>query len=417
MRVIVLGSGVIGVTSAYYLACAGHEVTVIDRHPAPALETSFANAGQISPGYAAPWAAPGILFKTLKWLFQEHAPLRIVPDGSLFQLRWLFQMLRNCTSARYAINKSRMVRIAEYSQDCLKALRAKTHIKYEGRQGGTLQVFRTPQQLRAAERDIAILQKLGVLCEFFSSPESLVSIEPALARTYNHFVGGLRLPGDETGDCQLFTTELANMAEALGVRFRYNLPINKLLVSGQTIDGVVCGDEILHADCYVVALGTDSTSLLQGIISLPVYPIKGYSITLPIINEAASPLSTVLDETYKVAITRFDSRIRVGGIAEVVGYDKTLNPKRRATLAMVIDDLFPHAGDMAQASFWTGLRAMTPDGTPFIGTTPLKNLFINTGHGTLGWTMACGSAELLADIISKRQPALDVSDYSFSRYG
>ena len=415
MRVIVLGSGVVGVTSAYYLARAGHEVTVIDREAGPALETSFANAGQISPGYASPWAAPGVPLKAVKWMFQKHAPLAIRLDGTQFQLQWMWQMLQNCTSARYAVNKGRMVRLAEYSRDCLQALRADTGIQYEGRTGGTLQLFRTQQQFDGAAKDIAVLKDANVPYELLTSAE-LARAEPALAATAHKLTGGLRLPGDETGDCQLFTTRLAAMAEKLGVTFRYNTPIDALAMAGDRIAGVQCGAELVRADSFVVALGSYSTKFLSDIVKIPVYPLKGYSITAPIVNAAAAPVSTVLDETYKIAITRFDDRIRVGGMAEVVGFDKSLREARRETLEMCVNDLFPGGGDTAKASFWTGLRPMTPDGTPIVGRTPVSNLFLNTGHGTLGWTMSCGSGQLLADLISGKQPAIQSDDLSVHRY-
>ncbi|MET0264467.1 MAG: D-amino acid dehydrogenase [Duganella sp.] len=413
MRVLILGSGVIGVTSAYYLAQAGHDVTVLDRQPGPALETSFANAGQISPGYASPWAAPGIPLKAAKWMLQRHAPLSIRPDGTLFQLQWMWQMLQNCTPERYAVNKERMVRLAEYSRDCFKTLRAATGIEYQGRQRGTTQLFRTQKQLDDAAKDIAVLEETGVPYELLGR-EQLRNAEPGIAS--ERLVGGLRLPNDETGDCQLFTTRLAAMAEALGVKFRYNADIRGLLADGDQIRGVQCGAEVVTADAYVVALGAYSTSLLKGLVDIPVYPLKGYSITVPIVNAAQAPVSTILDETYKIAVTRFDDRIRVGGMAEIAGFDQRLNPRRRATLEMVVNDLFPGAGATANASFWTGLRPMTPDGTPIVGRTSLRNLYLNTGHGTLGWTMSCGSAQLLADLLSARRPAILADDLSVARY-
>ncbi|WP_027804021.1 D-amino acid dehydrogenase [Paraburkholderia dilworthii] len=415
MRVVVLGSGVVGVTSAYYLARAGHEVTVIDREAGPALETSFANAGQISPGYASPWAAPGVPLKAVKWMFQKHAPLAIRLDGTQFQLQWMWQMLQNCTESRYAVNKGRMVRLAEYSRDCLQALRAETGIGYEGRTGGTLQVFRTQQQFDGAAKDIAVLREAKVPYELLSAAE-LAQAEPALAAVSHKLTGGLRLPGDETGDCQMFTTRLAALAEQLGVKFRYNTPIDALAMTGDRIAGVQCGGELVRADSFVVALGSYSTKFLSGLVKIPVYPLKGYSITAPIVNEAAAPVSTVLDETYKIAITRFDNRIRVGGMAEIVGFDKSLRQARRETLELCVNDLFPGGGDTSKASFWTGLRPMTPDGTPIVGRTPVANLFLNTGHGTLGWTMSCGSGQLLADVMSGKQPAIKADDLSVHRY-
>ncbi|MYN20274.1 FAD-dependent oxidoreductase [Rugamonas sp. FT107W] len=413
MRVVILGSGVIGVTSAYYLAQAGHDVTVLDRQPGPALETSFANAGQISPGYASPWAAPGIPLKAMKWMLQRHAPLSITPDGTLFQLQWMWQMLQNCNAERYAVNKERMVRLAEYSRDCFKALRAATGIEYEGRQQGTTQLFRTQKQLDDAAKDIQVLKETGVPYELLSR-EQLVAAEPGLDQ--NKLVGGLRLPNDETGDCQLFTTRLTAMAEQMGVKFRYGVDITGLVTAGEEIKGVQLAGELVTADSYVVALGAYSTTLLKDLVKIPVYPLKGYSITVPIVNASAAPVSTILDETYKIAVTRFDDRIRVGGMAEIAGFNLNLNPRRRETLEMVVNDLFPGAGDTASATFWTGLRPMTPDGTPVVGRTGLRNLFINTGHGTLGWTMSCGSAQLLADLISARRPAILSDDLSVSRY-
>ncbi|CAG9230469.1 D-amino acid dehydrogenase [Burkholderia vietnamiensis] len=415
MRVVILGSGVVGVASAYYLARAGHEVTVIDREAGPALDTSFANAGQISPGYAAPWAAPGVPLKAVKWMFEKHAPLAIRLDGTRFQLQWMWQMLRNCTPERYAVNKGRMVRLAEYSRDCLQALRADTGIEYEGRTGGTLQLFRSQQQLDGAAKDIAVLREANVPFELLS-PAELKNAEPALAAVSHKLTGGLRLPGDETGDCQLFTTRLAALAESLGVKFRYNTPIDALAIAGGKIAGVQCGSETVRADAYVVALGSYSTNFVSKLMKIPVYPLKGYSITAPIVNEAAAPVSTVLDETYKIAITRFDQRIRVGGMAEIVGFDKKLRAARRETLEMCVNDLFPGGGDTSKATFWTGLRPMTPDGTPIVGRTPVSNLFMNTGHGTLGWTMSCGSGQLLADLISGKKPAIQADDLSVHRY-
>ncbi|AUH00836.1 D-amino acid dehydrogenase small subunit [Prodigiosinella confusarubida] len=415
MKVVILGSGVVGVSSAWYLTQAGHEVTVIDRQPEPAQETSAGNAGQISPGYSAPWAAPGIPIKAIKWLFQRHAPLAIRPDFSTEQLRWMWQMLLNCDTSHYKINKARMVRLAEYSRDCLQVLREKTAIHYEGRQGGTLQLFRTQQQYENAYRDIAVLQDAGVPYQLLETSE-LITVEPALAGVSHRLTGGLRLPHDETGDCQLFTKQLAQMAAAAGVTFRFGHTVQYLEVAGQRVAGVQCDGEKITADAYVVACGSYSANLLQQWFKIPVYPLKGYSLTIPLTDEASAPVSTVLDETYKVAITRFDQRIRVGGMAEISGFDLSLNPKRRETLEMVVRDLYPHCGSIEQATFWTGLRPMTPDGTPLVGRSPLQNLYLNTGHGTLGWTMACGSGQLLADIISEKTPDIESDDLSFSRY-
>ncbi|WP_045436967.1 D-amino acid dehydrogenase [Acinetobacter calcoaceticus] len=415
MRVIVLGSGVIGVASAYYLAQQGAEVTVLDRQAGPAEETSFGNAGQISPGYSTPWAAPGIPFKAVKWMFQHHAPLAINLDGSMWQLQWMAQMLKNCNPQSYAVNKERMMRVAEYSRDCLRELRKDTGINYENRAKGTLQLFRKESQMEAVQRDISVLQECGVSYELLNGNE-LGRVEPALANTQDKLVGGLHLPNDETGDCYLFTNALAQIAKELGVNFQFNQNVEKLIVEGDEIKGVQVNGKVLTADRYVLAFGSYSRDFLKPLdLQLPVYPVKGYSLTIPIIDPAFAPQSTVLDETYKIAITRFDQRIRVGGMAELSGFNLGLNEDRRATLQMVTQDLFP-GGDMAQASFWTGLRPMTPDSTPIIGATRFKNLFLNTGHGTLGWTMACGSGKLISDIVLNHKTEISTDGLSIQRY-
>ena len=415
MKVIVLGAGVIGTTTAYYLARSGAEVTVVDRQPAPAMETSHANAGQISPGYSTPWAAPGIPLKALKWMFQRHAPLAIRPDGTLWQVRWMAAMLRNCTTSRYAVNKERLMRVAEYSRTCLQELRAETGIAYEGRTGGTLQVFRSQAQLDAVHRDIAVLEECGVPYRLLDR-DVLADVEPGLAHARDRLVGGLRLPNDETGDCELFTTRLADKARALGVDFRFGQPVDSLVGDGQRITGVRVGGQVLTADRYVLAFGSYSRDFLAPLgLDLPVYPVKGYSLTVPLTDEALAPRSTVLDETYKIAITRFDRRIRVGGMAELGGFDLRLNPRRRETLEMVTADLFP-GGDLPAATFWTGLRPMTPDSTPVLGGTRYANLFLNTGHGTLGWTMACGSGRLVTDLVLGRTPDISTAGLGLDRY-
>ncbi|AWB49874.1 D-amino acid dehydrogenase [Gemmobacter aquarius] len=416
MKIVVLGSGVIGVTSAWYLAKAGHEVTVIDRQAGPSLETSFANAGEISPGYSSPWAAPGIPAKAVKWLFMKHAPLIIQPRPDLAKLTWMAQMLANCTTPAYQTNKRRMVRLAEYSRDCLMQLRADTGISYDERTQGTLQLFRTQKQVEAAAKDIDVLRADGVPFEVLDR-DACVAAEPGLAAARDKIAGGLRLPGDETGDCFKFTTSLATMAAALGVTFRYGLSIDALEADAGRITAVRTSAGRITADAFVVALGSYSPQLVAPLgIKLPVYPVKGYSITVPIMDAARAPVSTVMDETHKIAITRLGDRIRVGGMAEIAGFDLSLNPKRRATLEHSVEDLFGGAGDQGRATFWTGLRPMTPDGTPVVGRSPVSNLFLNTGHGTLGWTMAAGSGRVLADLVSGRSTEIESADLGFARY-
>ena len=416
MKVIVLGAGVLGVTSAWYLAKAGHEVTVIDRQQGPALETSFANAGEVSPGYSSPWAAPGIPMKALKWMFQRHAPLVIQPKLDWQRISWMVRMLANCTSSAYAINKSRMVRLAEYSRDCLGELRAETGIQYDQRMQGTLQVFRKPEQMDAAGKDIEVLRADGVPFEVLDRA-GCIAAEPGLAGSADRIAGGLRLPGDETGDCFKFTNRLAEMAEAAGVTFRWGVSIEALEAEGGRISAVRTDKGRMTADRYVLAMGPHSPKLVKHLgLNLPIYPLKGYSLTIDIEDESRAPVSTVMDETYKVAITRLGDRIRVGGLAEIAGYDLRLNPRRRATLTKSVSELFGGSGDPDKALFWTGLRPMTPDGTPIVGATPIPNLFLNTGHGTLGWTMSAGSGRLVADLISGRTPDIAADDLGYARY-
>ena len=417
MKVLVLGAGVIGVTAAYELAGAGHEVTVVERQRGPALETSFANAGEVSPGYSAPWAGPGVPMKAIKWLAMHHRPLVIRPHFDLAFVRWVAAMLRNCTTARYEVNKSRMVRLAEYSRDCLKALRAATAVAYDERMQGTLQLFRTQKQFDASAGDIAVLRGSGVAFELLDR-DGCIRHEPALSRVREKFVGGLLLPGDETGDCFKFTQALATLAAGRGVDFRFGTTIAGLSHGNGQVLGVATDAGTLSADAYLVALGSYSPLLLRPLgVRIPVYPVKGYSITVPIADAAGAPESTVMDEAHKVAVTRLGDRIRVGGTAELAGYSLKLHEARRQTLLHVVGDLFPGGGDLDRAEFWCGLRPMTPDGTPVLGATPVSNLFLATGHGTLGWTMAAGTGRILADVISGRSAGIDLAGLTIDRYG
>lgn len=415
MKVIVLGAGVVGVTSAYQLAKAGHEVIVVDRQPGPALETSFANAGEVSFGYCSPWAAPGIPLKAMKWLFMEHAPLILRPKLDMAMLSWMFKMLANCTTDRYALNKSRMLRLADYSRTSLAAVREETGLAYDERMQGTLQLFRTQDQLDASAKDVKALAADGIPYEVLD-PEGCIRVEPALRHVREKIVGGLLTPKDETGDCFKFTNALAEKAMALGVRFQYGTTVKGFDIEGGRVRGIVTDGAPVRGDAVVVALGSFSPLLLKQVgISLPVYPVKGYSLTIPITDASRAPESTVMDETYKIAITRLGDRIRVGGMAEISGYTNDLGLARRRTLEHSVTDLFP-GGDVSQALFWSGLRPMTPDGTPVIGPTKVQGLFLNTGHGTLGWTMSCGSARVISDIVSGRKAEIDATDLAISRY-
>lgn len=413
---IVLGAGVAGVSTAWYLAKAGHKVTVIDRAEGAAMETSFANAGQLSYGYTTPWAAPGIPLKALKWLLRPHSPLIFRPDGSWYQLQWLRHMLANCNETAYHLNKERMVRISEYSREMFRRLEAETGLGFEGRHQGTVQIFRTAHEIETAAKDIEVLQEYGVPYQLLH-PEECLQYEPALQGALHKLAGALYLPNDGTGDCHLFTRNLAEKCAELGVVFKFGHHIEKIEQASGKISAVYAGGERFEAERYVCALGSFSRPALLALgLDLPVYPVKGYSLTIPITNEAAAPVSTVIDETYKVAVTRFDKRIRVGGMAELSGYRVKLSPQRRETLELVVRDLYPDGGDLAQAEFWSGLRPMTPDSTPIIGATRFENLFLNTGHGTLGWTMSLGSAKVAADLACGIIPEIRSDDLGLSRY-
>ncbi len=416
MKIAILGSGVIGTTTAYYLARHGHHVTVLERRDGPAEETSFANAGQVSPGYAAPWAAPGLPLQALKWLIQRDAPLILRPPLDLATLRWMAQFLANCSAERYAQNKARMVRVAAYSRACLEDLRSSTGLAYDAASKGTLQLFRTQAQLAKAAKDVDVLRAAGMPFEMLS-PDGCLAAEPGLVEARDQIVGGLRLPQDETGDCYKFTTALAALARDAGVIFRFGTTVEGFESRQGRIVYVATSAGSIDADAYVVALGSATPRLLAPLgLRLPIVPVKGYSLTLSIDNVARAPVSTVLDESYKVAITRLGDRLRIGGMAEIAGFSLKLPPARRMTLELCVAALFPGVGDLRSARFWCGLRPMTPDGTPIIGETTYSNLFINSGHGTLGWTMACGSARVLSDIISGKTPEIDVSDLGLARY-
>ena len=328
MRVVVLGAGVIGVTTAYYLARGGAEVVVLDRQPGPGLEASYANAGELSYGMTSPWAAPGIPMKALKWLFMRHRPLIIWPLLSRSMVSWGTQMLMNCNARAYAVNKGRMVRVSNYSRDCLTELMAEVPLDFDCRERGTLQLFRTEKQLEKSKADQEVLAAYGSPFEVLDRA-GCIAAEPGLAAVAEKFVGGLRLTSDRTGDCRMFTLALAEKAAELGVTFRYGVSIQRLATEGDRITRVETGGGPVTGDAYVVALGSFAPLMLRGVgIRLPIYPVKGYSITLPVTDDAMAPQSTIMDETHKVAITRLGDRIRVAGQAVIIGYDERLGCRR-----------------------------------------------------------------------------------------
>ena len=412
-----LGAGVVGVTTAWYLARGGAEVRVLDRQPGPGMETSFANAGELSYGMTSPWAAPGIPKKAVQWLFMRHRPLFIWPMVDPVMWDWGTRMLLNCNERAYRRNKSRMVRISNYSRDALTDLLGEIELDFDLRQQGTLQLFRTEKQLKGSKADQEVLAEYDSPFEVLDR-DGCIAAEPGLALVADKFVGGLRLTADRTGDCRMFTLALADKAAGIGVSFRYGVTIEGLAWEGERITGVRTDHGIERADAYVVALGPYAPILLRGIgIRLPIYPIKGYSITLPVTDDRAAPQSTLMDETHKVAITRLGERIRVAGQAEIIGYNRRLGRTATDTVRHVVTDLFPKGGDVSKAEGWTGLRPMTPDGTPVIGPTRYANLFLNTGHGTLGWTMSCGSGRAVADAVLGRTPEISFDGLTAARYG
>lgn len=417
MRVVILGAGIIGVTTAYYLARQGVEVEVLDRQREPGMETSFANAGELSYGMTSPWAAPGVPLKAIKWMFMRHRPLTIRPQLSPIMWAWCARMVANCNARSYALNKGRMVRISNYSRDVLPELLQEVPIDFDLKELGTLQLFRTQKQIDASRADQDVLAAYDSPFEVLDR-DGCIAAEPGLAHVADKFLGGLRLVSDRTGDCRKFTQALAVKAAELGVTFHYNVTIGGLAIEGARIVGVDTSDGRVSGDRYVCAMGPYAPILLRTVgIRLPIYPIKGYSITLPVTDSDAAPQSTIMDETFKVAITRLGDRIRVAGQAEISGYNTKLAGHATDAVRHVVSDLFPKGGDIAKAQGWTGLRPMTPDGTPVLGPTRYDNLFLNTGHGTLGWTMACGSARAVADLVMGQAPGIDMDGLTAARYG
>jgi D-amino-acid dehydrogenase len=420
MKVVVLGAGIIGTTSAYFLAKQGHEVTVIDRQDSVSMETSHANAGCLSYGFTSPWASPGLPFSVLKWVLTGRSPLIINPNMSVETIKFLFRMYKNCNSRSYEINKSRMLRVANYSQKALLEIETDFDLYYEQKKQGSLQLFWDSKEIEKTQKDIAILDKFNINSQLLSA-EECVKIEPGLQYVKNELAGGIQFMDDFTGNCYLFSTEVYKKCVEMGVNFEFNTKIKSLQISNDKIASVSTDSGEIKADCYSVSLGSYSTKILSKIgIEIPIYPVKGYSITLPVLSNEDAPQSTIMDEKNKIAITRLGDRIRVAGMAHLTDFDKNLRTKSLDSLMSGLDLLFPKSYESSkETNFWTGFRPSTPDGTPIIGPTPFNNLFLNTGHGTLGWTMSAGSGKLLANLVSGIDPeisteGIDMSRYSFS---
>jgi len=411
VKVLVLGAGVVGVASAWYLAEAGHEVTVLDRQPQAAMETSFANGGQISAGHAEPWAKPSVLPKILRWLGREDAPLLFRPHADWAQWMWGLRFVRECTPGRFERNCRALAGLAAYSRDCLRALRRKTGLRYDQLSRGILHFATNGHDFEVLARSAEAVRALGVERQVKSAPECL-ALEPALKDSQAPVTGGVYAPGDESGDACRFTRELARLCAARGVRFRFDSRLSAIDAAGEEVRGVIvtagqAAEQHLAADAYVVALGSYSPLLLNPIgVRIPVYPLKGYSITLQLgpEHEPAAPSVSLTDEAHKIVISRLGGRLRAAGTAELTGYDTTINPLRCAAIARRLRELFPGLGGITSYDSWTGLRPATPSNVPVLGRSRLSNLFLNTGHGTLGWTLACGSGRALADLVSGRAP-------------
>jgi D-amino-acid dehydrogenase len=411
MKILVLGAGVVGVTSAWYLARDGHEVTVVDRQPAPGLETSFANGGQISVSHSEPWANPTAPLKILQWLGREDAPLLFRLRADPCQWAWGLRFLRECLPSRTRENTLTILRLALYSLEMLKALRRDTGIAYDHLERGILQIHGDEKAVEAAHARVELMRGHGFDMRI-KTPAECLEIEPALRASRVPIAGGTFAPEDESGDANRFTANLATLASRQGVEFRYEHAIEALSVAGATVDGAAVRNsrgerQILRADRVVVALGSYSRFLLGAVgIHLSVYPVKGYSVTIPLVRPEAAPVVCLSDESAKIAITRLGNRLRAAGTAELADYDTSLNEARCQAILDRVQTHFPEAGDYAGASRWAGLRPTTPSNVPYIGPTRLDHLYVNTGHGTLGWTLACGSARGLADLLSGRPPGV-----------
>ncbi len=412
MRVLVLGAGVVGVTAAWYLTADGHEVTLVDRRAEPALETSFANGGQISALHAGPWAGPGVPMQILRWLGREDAPLLFRLRADARQWQWILQFLAECRPARTRRNTRECLAIALYSRDCLRALRAETGIEYDHLERGILELHTDAAAYAQAVAKEALLREFGAWREVKTAAEC-VALEPALAACHDRIAGGLYAASDESGDACRFTQELARRAAARGLAFRGSTAVEAIAVEGGAVRGVRCTDadgraEVLAADAYVVALGSCSPLLLRPIgVPAPVYPLKGYSATIDVGRHRGAPTVSLGDVASKIVISRLGERLRVAGTVEFDGYGTALNAVRCEALVRRVFDLFPDAGERGSARFWAGLRPATPSNVPLVGRTRYPNLFLDTGHGTLGWTMACGSGRALADMIGGRKPEVD----------
>ncbi|MCW9032685.1 MAG: D-amino acid dehydrogenase [Rhodospirillales bacterium] len=416
MKIIVLGAGVIGVTTAYFLNKEGHEVTLIDRQPGVGLETSFANGGQVSVSHAEPWANPSVIGKALHWLGKENAPLlfRARLDPTLWA--WTLRFLRNCTAGRAKINTERTLRVAEYSRTVLQKVRHETGINYDQKTKGILHVYRSSKEYESALSSAEIMKNFGFDRRPFT-PQECVDLDPAFAASQKQLVGALYSPEDESGDAHIFTKSLAEKCSDKGVNFNLGTLIQQLEFSDGKITAVITDKGRFEADKFVVCMGSYSPLLVKPLgLKLPIYPAKGYSVTIPVSSHKGAPEVSLTDDEYKLVYSRLGERLRVAGTAEFAGYNTEINNNRARNILELAMGMFPDCGEADKAEFWAGLRPKTPDSVPIIAGPIFKNLYLNTGHGTLGWTMSCGSGQILADLINNKKPEISLEGLGLDRF-
>lgn len=412
MKVVVMGAGVIGTATAWYLNQEGHEVTVLDRNAGAARETSFGNGGQISVSHAEPWANPSAPLKLLKWLGREDAPLLFRLRADPVQWRWGLKFLMECSAARSKHNMTQLLNLGTYSRTSLQALRRDTGIEYNHLEKGILHYYTSQKEFDLSLEPARIMRELGCERQVITADE-VVRIEPAMAHIRSRLVGATYTSADESGDVHKFTTGLAKLATGKGVQFLYGVRIQALRAENGKMTGVeIAGEngmyETLRADAYVLAAGSFSTLLARQIgVGLDIYPAKGYSATLPVLDASVAPQVSLTDDEYKLVFSRFGDRLRIAGTAELNGYGLELNRVRCDAIVRRTLEVFPGVSRPELASYWAGLRPATPGNVPYIGRSKIEGLYLNTGHGTLGWTHGCGSGKALSDIISGRHPEVD----------
>lgn len=418
MKIVVMGGGVIGVTTAYYLARDGHEVAVLDRQSHAAGETSFANAGLIAPGHAYTWASPRAPKILIKSLFRDDLAFKLRLNGTPRVWAWLFLFLRQCTAERAQLNTARKLRLCLYSQEALHEVVSATGVPYDAHTGGLLYFYRTQQGFDRGIANSAILRDHGLPLEIVDR-DRVAQLEPALAPVKDRIAGAIYAPSDESGDAHLFTCALAAFCRAkMGVHLEFETTIQRLDVQGERIERIITDKDPVTADAYVLALGCDSPIMARQIgIRLPIYPVKGYSVTISVRPGDTAPTLGGVDEEHLLAYARMGDRLRLTAKAEFAGYDRSQRPEDFRHLLQVARDLFPTGGDYGAPRYWAGLRPMTPEGTPILGPTRYRNLFLNTGHGHMGWTMSCGSARIIADLIAGRTPDLSLEGLTLQGEG